>query len=127
MKIKCKLFENNISQSGRKFDPESLKKAIDGYLTNTDNHMRLVELGKKNGMEDLSLKLTNVCGKVVSLDHKDGCVNTEIEILETPNGKIVQDFLSAGNTVKAYPAGYGKVNEDGVVEEFTLTGFTLDI
>lgn len=127
MKIKCKLFENNISQSGRKFDPESLEKAIDGYLTNTDSHMRLVELGKKNSMEDLTLKLTNVCGKVVSLDHKDGNVDVDVEILETPNGKIVQDFLSAGNGIKAYPTGYGKVNEDGVVEDFTLMGFTLDI
>ena len=46
----------------------------------------------------------------------------EIEILDTPSGKLVKPFI---NNMVVRPSGSGKINKNGVIENYQLHSFNL--
>lgn len=68
--------------------------------------------------------LTKVSHRVVNLYKKEDGLYADIEILETPNGKVLEDIINKGNQVSFRTRGSGDLilREDGLseVEDYTL-------
>lgn len=55
----------------------------------------------------------------------DNVVNLDVEILETPQGKIVQEMIKQDCQFRFEPIGMGQVLENGEVINYTLLGFDI--
>ena len=48
-----------------------------------------------------------------------------IEFLDTLQSKMLLDVIKRGNDITIKPFGYGTRDENGIIKDFTLTGFTI--
>jgi len=136
MKLKCKLFENN-SWGNYIFDKEELKKQVEEYMSK-DPNARLVTFHRP---DDSCIRLEDVCGKVENIKWEDNSAEVDIEVLNTPLGKTVQNIASENVTIKVSPIGYSTCiadnnhsnglctahSEKNIIKNFTLTGFNIDL
>jgi len=60
----------------------------------------------------------------VGLD-AEGRLVCEIEVLDTPNGRVLKKLMRSGATTVAHLYGTGVVNAEGVVQEMTLESVNL--
>lgn len=114
--ITAKVFEGNCS-GGLKFDPDKLKAAIEEYASK-DKDDRLVTDG--NGTE-----LSHICGKVNDISYENGDVYSEIELIDTPKGKFIEELIGMGIEFDVVPVGVCNVNEKKEVTDFELCGFSI--
>ena len=49
----------------------------------------------------------------------------KIEFLDTPDSKMLLDVIKRGKDITIKPFGYGTRDENGIIKDFTLTGFTI--
>ena len=49
----------------------------------------------------------------------------KIEFIGTPESTALLDALNRGQDITIKPFGYGERDENGIIKDFTLTGFTI--
>ena len=111
MKINVKLFDPNYSVN--KYGEGVLENAIDEYIKNGNKFV---------SCNSNSTDLKDIIGTVKHIDRTDnGKVFADIELLDTPMGKIYQEALNH-NMINFGVSGYGDKNEDGVITNFKING-----
>lgn len=101
-KVSVILFDlNKENSNGRCYNMESVKKAFEEFAKKSKESGMLGELCPSR--QNLYVNLGNVSHRVEKFDFEDGKVNCDIEILDTANGKIVQDIINAGTIPKFEP------------------------
>ena len=75
--------------------------------------------------DKLEIDLTKVSHRVVNLYKKEDGLYADIETLETPCGKLLEDIINKGNQVnfRSNGSGYLIEREDGLME---VTDYTLE-
>jgi len=109
MKINVKLFDPNYSVN--KYGEGVLENAINEYIKNGNKFV---------SCNSDSTDLKDIIGTVEHIDRTDnGKVFADIELLDTPQGKIYQEALNYG-MINFGVSGYGNKNEDGVITDFEI-------
>jgi len=65
--------------------------------------------------------------KEINYNPENNCIEGTIEILDTPDGKMIQQLmdLSDEKRISIASRGYGNVDENGVVLDFNLSSFDI--
>ena len=109
MKINVKLFDPNYSVN--KYGEGVLENAINEYIKNGNKFV---------SCNSDSTDLKDIIGTVEHIDRTDnGKVFADIELLDTPQGKIYKEMLNY-NMIKFGVSGYGDKNDDGVITNFEI-------
>ena len=114
MKINVKIIDTNYSVN--KYGKGVLENAIDEYIKNGN---KLVSCNSN------STDLKDVIGTVEHIDRTDnGKVFADIELLDTPSGKIYQEILN-NSALNFGVSGYGDKNEDGIITNFKINSINV--
>ena len=82
------------------------------------------------------IHLKDVSHEIKTISNDNGVVSLEVELLDTPKGKLVQEIVNAGHSISIHPRMYGHtedvIDEDGnVVYKKTvidnIISFDIDI
>jgi len=92
---------NNRIYTKESIDFNKLKEKI-------DNGRLYGELG----MGEMDISLSRVSHLITNIELKNNYLMGEVEILNTPNGNILNDLLNT-NTIVFRPRGIGNVDENG--------------
>ena len=78
--------------------------------------------------DKLEIDLTKVSHRVINLYKKEDGLYADIEILETPCGKLLEDIINKGNPVSFRTRGSGDLipREDGTFEVKDYTLVSID-
>ena len=110
MKIKAKLFDLNASNNGYQFAADVFEQ-FSQYMKNSDR----IVYGENATGEITHPELANAVGVINSIEWADSCAYGDIELLDTPQGKIYQTMLNSGvslDSVKLEPVWiYRKVGD----------------
>ena len=114
MKINVKLFDINCSLN--KYGAGVLENAIDEYVKNSNKFV---------SCNSNSTDLKDIVGNVEHIDITDnGKIFADIELLDTPQGKICQEILNE-NMINFSISGYGDKDENGVITDFKIKSIDL--
>ena len=92
-----------------------------GILQRAVDKLKRPELFGTIGMpSELTVNLTEVSHTVSDLHLEDGYLVGKVRVLETPQGKILQQILAAPVSLDFRLAGRGKIDSNGVVSEFEI-------
>jgi len=109
MKINTKIIDTNYTVN--KYGEGVLENAIDEYIKNGNKFV---------SCNSNSTDLKDIIGTVEHIDRTDnGKVFADIELLDTPIGKIYQEALNY-DMIKFGVSGYAEKNEDGVITKFKI-------
>ena len=66
----------------------------------------------------------------ITISQKDEYIDVQnivgkIEFLDTLQSKMLLDVIKRGKDITIKPFGYGTRDENGIIKDFTLTGFTI--
>ena len=73
------------------------------------------------------LSFNEVSHEVNDIWIEDNRVLASVTILNTPKGKLVSELLDAKISIGFQPAGYGFVNKDKTITDFTLERVDVDV
>jgi len=128
MRIKGKLQESGVKNgNNRVYPPEVLKKQVDIYIkmqvqSNT-------AMGELDHPESSIVNLNNVSHVIKRIWWEGNDVMGELELLNTPSGKIAQEIVSAGIPLGISSRGMGSVKQIGetveVQDDFELLCWDL--
>lgn len=122
MEVTVKLFtKNNASRNGMKISEDVFKKFIDEGGMNKLVHF------SSDKYPETPLTLADAVGAIKETWDKDGEMFGKIETLPTPNGKALETLLENDVPISISPAGYGTINEDGTIDDFTLTQLNIKL
>lgn len=109
MKINVKVFDPNYSVN--KYGVGVLENAIDEYIKNGNKFV---------SCNSDSTDLKDIIGTVEHIDRTDnGKVFADIELLDTPMGKIYKEALN-NDMIKFGVSGYADKDENGVITDFKI-------
>ena len=109
MNINVKIFDPNYNVN--KYSVGVLENAIDEYVKNSNKFV---------SCNSDSTDLKDIIGTVEHIDRTDnGKVFADIELLDTPQGKIYQEALNH-NMIKFGISGYADKDENGVITDFKI-------
>jgi len=121
----------NSNRNGRVYSRELWEKAIrSDYVKEMINtHSLLGELNHPMGEEEdrLEIDLTKVSHAINNIWIDDQGVWGEIDILPTPNGKIVNELIDYGTNIGISSRACGSVMPNGEVDPNDFQLFTWDI
>lgn len=121
----------NSNRNGRVYSRELWEKAIQSdYVKEMINtHSLLGELNHPMGQEEdrLEIDLTKVSHAINNIWIDDQGVWGEIDILPTPNGKIVNELIDYGTNIGISSRACGSVMANGEVDPNDFQLFTWDI
>jgi hypothetical protein len=128
MRIKGKLQESGVKNgNGRVYPPEVLKNQVELYTkgpvaSNT-------AMGELDHPESTIVNLGNVSHVIKRVWWEDNDVMGELELLNTPSGKIAQEIILAGIPLGISSRGMGSVKQIGetveVQDDFELLCWDL--
>jgi hypothetical protein len=128
MRVKGKLQESGVKNgNNRVYPPEVLKKQVDIYIkmqvqSNT-------AMGELDHPESSVVNLNNVSHVIKRIWWEGNDVMGELELLNTPSGKIAQEIILAGIPLGISSRGMGSVKQIGetveVQDDFELLCFDL--
>jgi hypothetical protein len=128
MRIKGKLQESEVKNgNGRIYPKEVLKREAEKYaknciITNT-------AMGELDHPESSIVNLNNVSHNIKRIWWEDNDLMGELELLNTPSGKIAQEIISAGIPLGISSRGMGSVKQIGetveVQDDFELLCWDL--
>lgn len=103
-----------------KREVEKLQALIDGFSPpfgeNADN---------PSCMDDIITDVSNISHLIKRVWMEGNAVKADVEILNTPEGKIITESLKSGVKFKLTPRGTGMVDDNTVVTDYNLV--TIDI
>ena len=122
LKEQCIIKFNNPNKNGRIYSSDCFNLADPIIQERLKTGTLFGELGFPENR--LETDLTKVSHRVVNLYKKEDGLYADIEILETPNGKLLEDIINKGNQVSFRTRGSGDLiyREDGLseVKDYTL-------
>lgn len=76
----------------------------------------------------LQIDITKISHRIINLYKKEDGLYADIEILETPCGKLLEDIINKGNQVSFRTRGLGELipREDGTFEVNDYTLISID-
>jgi hypothetical protein len=114
---------NTKNANKRIYSKEVLEREIDKYI------VEFVELKKAYGeldhSEEMVVELKNVAINIMDIWWEGDTVWGDVEVLNTPSGKIVQELLKSGLTVGISSRGQGSVNT--IDEETSIVGDNFEL
>lgn len=117
MEITVKLFtKDNASRNGMKISEDVFNE----FLKNGNNKIVRFE-----GSESSSLG--GAAGIIKETWREGDDMYGKIESIQTPNGKILGELIRAEAPILVSPEGYGTINEDGTIDDFTLTQLNIKL
>ena len=125
--IQAELFAvDEVLPSGNVYPRDVVLKAI----SEIKPHLAMNRvLGQFNPTgDDMSVKLTDAATLVKNLYFRDDVLMADLEILDTPRGEALKEYLRAGKQIQVVPRGMGEVDreeEDSVVRQYTIV--TVDV
>lgn len=130
MEIECKIGElDHPNRNGRIYPKDVLEKAIQNYNEKT---YKFGELGCPTTQ---NVELQHVSHKINEVKLKDNNICANIELLDTPSGKIAHDIIKARGNLHIQPRmlintekvkkGPGKHTDQEVVTEMDIISFDL--
>jgi len=112
------------NKNGRIYSKEVWKQALENPRLKQKIERR--EFICCNGVETFNLR--DITHLVTHADLEDENVKIDLEILDTPKGKILQEVVSVmkdkGLPLRLFSSGVGSV-KDGIVTEFELTAVSI--
>lgn len=130
MEIECKIDElDHLNDNKRIYPRDVLERAIQNY---NEKPYKFGELGFATTQ---NIELQHISHKIngVKLKNNNFCVN--IELLDTPSGKIIKNIIKAGLNLNIKPRmiintkrvknGPGKYTDQEVVTEMDIISFDL--
>ena len=87
-------------ENGRTYSKEAMEKAVKEYMSRPE-HQRLGELASKD--EETHINLVDVSHKVENMAFIGNKLYCEIEVLDTPKGKIAQELIKNGQNIHLAP------------------------
>ena len=109
MKINVKIFDSNYTVN--KYKEGVLENAIDEYIKNGNKFV---------SCNSNSTDLKDIIGTVEHIDRtNNGKVFADIELLDTPMGKIYKEALNH-DMIKFGISGYADKDENGVITDFKI-------
>jgi hypothetical protein len=128
MRIKGKLQESDVKNgNGRVYPREVLEREAEKYLKGpiSDN----TALGELDHPESSIVNLNNVSHNIKRIWWEGNDLMGELELLNTPSGKIAQEIISAGIPLGISSRGMGSVQQIGetveVQDDFELLCWDL--
>jgi hypothetical protein len=128
MRIKGKLQESDVKNgNGRVYPREVLQREVEKYMKGpiTDN----TALGELDHPESSIVNLNNVSHNIKKVWWEGNDLMGELELLNTPAGKIAQEIISAGIPLGISSRGMGSVQQIGetveVQDDFELLCWDL--
>jgi hypothetical protein len=118
---------NAKNQNGRIYPKNILERAIERYIAGPVNENRA--LGELDHADDNIIHLNNVSHNIKKIWWDGDDVHAQIEILNTPSGRILKELFRAGINVGISSRGTGSVREmfkENAVEvqnDFELTAW----
>lgn len=114
------------SVNGYVYTKEVLQEAIDKAQEKIDKGEMLCPLDPAPFGEPVSPPtLTGASHRITSLALKEGKLQAELQVLDTPQGKTLQELLDI-DAVEFKPIGLGTVSEDGKeVEDYKLLSIAV--
>ena len=129
-------FNFNNSQSGRIYDRDEINKALNDYVNRHNDNKMFGEIHNGREFDADVIYLKDVSHEIKTISNDNGVVSLEVELLDTPKGKLVQEIVNAGHSISIHPRMYGHtedvIDEDGnVVYKKTvidnIISFDIDI
>lgn len=119
MKIEINIKADTTTKNRKFYPKKTLEESFDKYIKEKEGLIYLDSDSASKG------DLLKVVGKVdkYSIDGKD--ISLEGKILDTPVSKIMEE--SFGDKLVISPIGYGKLNDDNVIEDYQLVGFSVSL
>ena len=77
------------------------------------------------GNDNASYDINGISHKVSNIKIKNNNLVGDIEILDTPEGKMLQWMLDKGDNLYIASRGNGKINDKGIVENYNLISFDV--
>jgi len=119
---------NTKSQTGRVYTRESISEEVfSNFVERVKNGGVAGVLEQRHSLVDGAAPLQEISHKVVDAQITDAGVRAEIEVLDTPKGKLVKTILDNGMALWGASRAIGSVEPDGrtrldQVISFDLTG-----
>lgn len=114
MKLTAKIFDSKYKHKNHYvYDSDVLKNAVKEF---NDSPNKYVLRENKNYVNQINL--IDVIGIVNNIYYTNGEIHANIEILDTPEGKIYQELIK-NNSVRFSPAGFGEIT-DNKVTNYTI-------
>lgn len=99
-KVTCVMMDFESNENGRKYSKEVMENAVKEYMSRPE-HQRLGEIFKES--DEPFVSLANVSYKVENMAFEGNKLLCQVELLDTPNGKIAQDIIKNGHSIKLAP------------------------
>lgn len=114
-----------VNKNGRIYPYQTTIKAIKKYKKEyIDNNKAFGILGILNSSE---IPLNLISHKITRLWEENNKGYAEIEILNTPKGKHLQELVNTiGSRLRLIPCGIGNIDENSNVTDFTLSAIVID-
>lgn len=103
---------DELTRAGRIYPIEEVAKAIDTY---NRKGYKFVHVGKGD-----KIRIEDIVGEVKSLEMDGKEVVGDIKWLDTTAGKTARDLVEKKWSM-LYPVGFGKVDGDGVVSDYSIS------
>jgi hypothetical protein len=128
MRIKGKLQEANVKNgNGRVYPKEILEQEVEKYIKGPINSN--TSMGELDHPESSIINLNNVSHLIKKVWWENDDLMGELELLNTPSGKIAQEIVSAGIPLGISSRGMGSVKQIGesveVQDDFELLCWDL--
>ena len=122
MEIQIKSIQlDKPTNNGYVYDKEMFEKQLDKFNKNQIENYR--QIYPRNtpvcSLGEISHKVKN------AFVDEDNTVVTNIQILDTPKGKMPKQMIENNCNVSIVPVGIGNINEDGVITDYELFGFDV--
>lgn len=123
MEIQIKSIQlDKPTNNGHVYDKEMFEKQLDKF-----NKSKRENYGQIYPRNTLVCSLGEISHKVKNaFIDEDNTVVTNIQILDTPKGKILKQMIENNYNVSIVPVGIGNTNEDGVITDYELFGFDIN-
>lgn len=116
MRIKGKLQEAEVKNgNGRVYPKETLEREVEKYIKEQVNQN--TAMGELDHPESSVVNLKNVSHNIKRIWWEDNNVMGELELLNTPAGKIAQEIVSSGIPLGISSRGMGSIKQIGETVE----------
>lgn len=109
------LLEGFKDRRGRRYNREDLEKQIQGK----------VFYGELDSNHGLDINLSRVSHSLENIRIDDDGMRCDINVLDTPLGKVVESLIDAGVELKTSIRATGLLGDDLTVSDLTLITFDL--
>lgn len=117
--------DGTIQFQGMRINKDAFRKSIEHYKENSIHEVKLGELSHDS--TQMHTSLTKVSHTVERVEQYDDGLGVEMKVLDTPNGKLIQQIINNDYKIEVHPRCYGEVDENGVITSCELLTFDIDV